>query len=129
MKEFLAATPRLLPSVNQIEVHPFNTRPELTAYCKSLGIAVEAYAPLAKGLRMTNPTIVNFSKNYGCTPAQLMIRWSLQHGYIALPKSIAKARIKSNADVGWFEIDAKDMDTMDALDEYLITDWDPTDCD
>lgn len=77
---------------------------------------------------MTHPTIVSMSKNYGCTPAQLMIRWSLQHEYIALPKSISTARIKSNANVGWFEIDAKDMDTMDALDEHLVTDWDPTDC-
>jgi len=127
LKELLDATPRYIPSVNQIEVHPFNIRPELTAYCESASIAVEAYAPLAKGMRMKHPTITQMSKNYGCTPAQLMVRWSLQHGYIPLPKSVRKERIAQNADIGWFEINPSDMETMDALDEYLVTDWDPTD--
>lgn len=129
LKELVEKVPRLIPSVNQIEVHPFNTRPELTALCKTLNITVEAYAPLAKGMRLTHPTIVSLSKNYGCTPAQLMVRWSLQHGYVALPKSVRRQRIEENADIGWFEISATDMDTMDALDEYLVTDWDPTDAD
>jgi len=129
MKELIASNPRHLPSVNQIEVHPFNTRPELVTYCKEYGITIEAYAPLARGLRLKNPTIVSLSKHYGCTPAQLMIRWSLQHGYVPLPKSVGKERIVSNSQVGTFEISETDMDAMDSLDEYLVTDWDPTDCD
>lgn len=51
-----------------------------------------------------------------------MIRWSLQHGFVPLPKSVTKERIIANADVGGFEIDGKDMKTMDGLDEYLVTD-------
>ncbi|KAG9245230.1 NADP-dependent oxidoreductase domain-containing protein [Calycina marina] len=128
MKEFIQSNPRYMPSVNQIEVHPFNTRPELVEYCKSYGVTIEAYAPLAKGMRMKDPTILSLSKHYGCTPAQLMIRWSLQHGYMPLPKSTKKERIISNAQIGSFEITDADMETMDNLDEYLITDWDPTDC-
>jgi len=129
MKELILSNPRHLPSVNQIEVHPFNTRPELTSYCKDYGVTIEAYAPLARGLRMKNPTIVSLSKHYGCTPAQLMIRWSLQHGYVPLPKSVGKERILSNSQIGTFEITETDMEAMDNLDEYLVTDWDPTDCD
>ena len=78
---------------------------------------------------MKHPTITSLSKKYSCTPAQLMIRWSLQHGYVPLPKSVTKSRIIANGDVGGFEIEGPDMKTMDSLDEYLVTDWDPVDCD
>ena len=57
-----------------------------------------------------------------------MIRWSLQHDYVPLPKSVSKSRITANGDVSKLEIDGADMKTMDGLDEYLVTDWDPVDC-
>lgn len=57
-----------------------------------------------------------------------MVRWSLQQGYVPLPKSVGKQRIIENGDIGGFEIDEGDMKTMDGLDEYLVTDWDPVDC-
>ncbi len=58
-----------------------------------------------------------------------MVRWSLQKGYVPLPKSVSKERIVSNADVAGFEIGSEDMEKLDACDEYLVTDWDPTDAD
>ena len=58
-----------------------------------------------------------------------MIRWSLQHGFVPLPKSVTKERIIANGDVGGFEINDGDMEAMDRLDEYLVTDWDPVDAD
>lgn len=58
-----------------------------------------------------------------------MIKWSLQHDFVPLPKSVTKQRIIDNGDVGGFEIDQADMKAMDGLDEYLVTDWDPVDCD
>ena len=58
-----------------------------------------------------------------------MIRWSLQHGFVPLPKSATKSRIIDNGDVTGFEIGAEDMAKMDQLDEYLVTDWDPVDTD
>jgi diketogulonate reductase-like aldo/keto reductase len=110
--------------VNQIEVHPFNTRSKLTEHCQKNDIVVEAYAPLARALRMKHPTIVELAKKYGCTSGQLLVRWSLQHGFVPLPKSVNKDRIKENADIGGFNIDDGDMKKMDALDEYLVTgDW------
>lgn len=115
-----------MPSVNQIEVHPFNTRTDITSFCHENGVVVEAYAPLAKALRFKQPTIAALSRKYGCTPAQLLIRWSLQHGYVPLPKSVSKERIVANGQVEGFDIEKEDMATMDGLDEYLVTDWDPT---
>jgi diketogulonate reductase-like aldo/keto reductase len=117
----------MLPAVNQIEVHPFNTRTNITEFCEEHDIVIEAYAPLVRALKMKHPTIVEISRKYSCTPGQLLVRWSLQHGYVPLPKSVKKARIAENAKIGGFEIDDADMKTMDGLDEYLVTDWDPTD--
>ncbi|KAK3702056.1 hypothetical protein LTR37_015170 [Vermiconidia calcicola] len=125
--ELLAINPSLKPDVNQIEVHPFNTRSKLTAHCQKNDIVVEAYAPLARALRMKHPTIVELAKKYGCTSGQLLVRWSLQHGFVPLPKSVKKERIVENAGIGGFSIDDGDMKKMDGLDEYLVTDWDPVD--
>ena len=72
---------------------------------------------------------VPLSEKYGCTPAQLMIRWSVQHGFIPLPKSVNKERIQTNVEIDTFEIESGDMRSMDDLDEYLVTDWDPVDTD
>lgn len=70
---------------------------------------------------MEHPKIVSLSKKYSCTPAQLLVRWSLQHGYVPLPKSVKKERMIGNAQIGGFEIDEGDMKAMDGLDEYLVT--------
>ena len=129
MRELLDSQPRIPPAVNQVEVHPFNTRTEITSYCQEHDIVVEAYAPLARALRMQHSTISSLSKKYSVTPAQLMIRWSLQHGFVPLPKSVSQARIEANGCIDSFEISREDMEAMDALDEYLVTDWDPVECD
>jgi len=126
LQELINSKPRVLPAVNQIEVHPFNTRTEICEFCQKHDIIVEAYAPLVRALRMKHPTIVKLAKKYSCTPGQLLIRWSLQHGYVPLPKSVKKERIIENAQIGGFEIEESDMKAMDGLDEYLVTDWDPT---
>lgn len=70
---------------------------------------------------MKHPTIVELAKKYGCTSGQLLVRWSLQHDYVPLPKSVRKERIIENSQVGGFEIDSADMKRMDGLDEYLVT--------
>ncbi|KAF2178095.1 Aldo/keto reductase [Zopfia rhizophila CBS 207.26] len=128
LQELIASKPRIMPVVNQVEVHPFNTRTDITSFCQEHGIVVEAYAPLVRALRMKHPSIVSLSQKYSCTAGQLLVRWSLQHGYVPLPKSVKKDRIVENANIGSFSIDDADMKTMDRLDEYLVTDWDPTNC-
>jgi diketogulonate reductase-like aldo/keto reductase len=129
LQELLDSNPRVVPAVNQIEVHPFNTRTDITSFCQQNGIVVEAYAALARAMRMRHPKIVELSRKYGCSPAQLLVRWSLQKGYVPLPKSVKKERIAENAKVEGFNIEESDVKAMDGLDEYLVTDWDPTDAD
>ena len=128
LQELFESQPRIQPAVNQIEVHPFNIHKAITDFCQAHDIVVEAYAPLAKALRMKHPTILSLSQKYSCTPAQLMVRWSIQHGFVPLPKTSNPLRLAANAEIGGFDIDEGDMRTMDGLDEYLVTDWDPLDC-
>lgn len=127
IKELMASNPKVHPVVNQIEVHPFNTQTEIRKICAKHNIVIEAYAPLARAMRMNHPKIVELSRAYDCTPAQLLVRWSLQHNFITLPKSAKKARLIENVDVNNFEISKEDMESMNELDEGLVTDWDPTD--
>lgn len=87
---------------------------------------MEAYAPLVKGMRFNHPVVKRLSKKYGVTPAQLLVRWGLQKGFVVLPKSSKKERIESNGDVGGFEIEEGDMEVLGGCDEGLVTDWDPT---
>lgn len=111
---------RLVPAVNQLEVHPFNTRRTITEFCQEHGIVVEAYCPLARGERMGDETLQRLAGKYECTSAQLLLRWSLQHGFVPLPKSVTPARIEENGRVDGFEIGAEDMAAMDALEEYYV---------
>ncbi|OCK82388.1 Aldo/keto reductase [Lepidopterella palustris CBS 459.81] len=127
LKELLQSKIRFKPSVNQIEIHPFNTRSEIVNFCRDQGIQIQAYSPLVHGLRMNHSTIISLSNTYSCTPSQLLIRWSVQHGYIALPKTTKKNRMIENVDISGFKISDEDMAVLDALDEGLATDWDPTD--
>jgi len=107
------------PAVNQVEFHPFLYQKGLLEYCRSKGIQIEAYSPLTRGKRLDHPVVVSIAQKYAKTPAQILIRWGLQHGLVVLPKSAQKDRIISNADVFDFEIDAGDMQSLDGLNENL----------
>ncbi|VUC25040.1 unnamed protein product [Clonostachys rosea] len=111
------------PVFNQIEVHPFNTQTGIRDTCKKYGIEIEAYAPLVAGMRMGHPKIASLAKKYECTPAQLLVGWSLQHGMVTLPKTTRSPRFVENADVSSLAISQDDMNELDALDERLVTDW------
>ncbi|KAH7309725.1 aldo-keto reductase family 1 member E1 [Stachybotrys elegans] len=127
IEELMSSSPAINPVINQIEVHPFNTQEEIRAVCAKYDITIEAYAPLARGMRMKHPKILELSRKHRCSPAQLFVKWSLQHNMVTLPKSVKKERIIENASVEGFEISQQDMAAMDDLDENLVTDWDPTD--
>lgn len=116
----------LVPAVNQVELHPFLYQRELIDFCHAKGIAVEAYSPLAKAQKLDEPTLVGVAAKYQKTPAQVLIRWSLQHGLVVIPKSIRKERIEQNADVFDFALAPADMRQLDALNQDLRTAWDPT---
>ncbi|OBZ66561.1 Glyoxal reductase [Grifola frondosa] len=117
-----------MPAVNQVELHPFCQQKPIVEYCKRNGIIVQAYTPLVRG-KLDNPVLLEIAETYKKTPAQVAIRWSLQHGLIPLPKSAQPARVVSNAEVFDFAIDAVDMAKLDALDqgETGAVTWNPID--
>ncbi|HZN92999.1 MAG TPA: aldo/keto reductase, partial [Myxococcales bacterium] len=85
------------PAVNQIELSPFLQQREVREACERHGIAVEAYSPLTKGLRLGHPVVVSVAGRVQRSPAQVLLRWGLQHGLIVLPKSTRAERIRENA--------------------------------
>jgi diketogulonate reductase-like aldo/keto reductase len=111
----------VVPSVNQVEFHPFLYQQDLLHFCEKKGIQLEAYSPLTRAKRLEDPNIVKLAKKYEKTPAQILIRWSLQHGLVVLPKSIHKDRIKQNTEVFDFDLKTEDMTILDSLNEDLQT--------
>ncbi|KAH9907281.1 aldo/keto reductase [Xylariomycetidae sp. FL2044] len=114
LDELLSET-TVVPAVNQIEVHPFCQRQDLIDLCRSHGIAIEAYSPLARGNKLQDPRIVQIAEKNGKTPAQILINWSAARGNIVLPKSLTAHRIKSNMESFDFELSPEDMAELDGL--------------
>ena len=117
------------PAVNQIEFHPWNQQKTIVEYCKKEGIAVQAYSPLARGQRLgENSAISEVAKKHGKTPAQILLRWILQHGVIAIPKSEDPGRIRENAAIYDFQLDNEDLveiAKLDAGQDGNVGDWNP----
>lgn len=118
---------QIAPAVNQVELNPFLYQRELLDYCRDHRIQVEAYGPLVRGHRMDHPVLVRTARKHGRTPAQVLIRWGIQHELVTIPKSARPERIRENADVFGFALDGQDMAALDGLDEGYRTAWDPTD--
>ncbi|KAF5362505.1 hypothetical protein D9756_002299 [Leucocoprinus leucothites] len=115
-----------LPAVDQVELHPLDQQRPIVDYCEKNGIAVEAYSPLIRA-RFDIPTLQELVKKYNKGPAQILVRWSLQKGFVPLPRSGNPGRIRENADVYDFELSLADIRRLDALDkgdDGAIT-WNP----
>jgi diketogulonate reductase-like aldo/keto reductase len=110
-----------VPAVNQVEFHPFLYQQDLLRFCENKRIQLEAYSPLTRAKRLKHPIITKLAQKYDKTPAQVLIRWSLQHGLVVVPKSIHKDRIKQNAQVFDFNLESEDIAIMDSLNENLQT--------
>jgi 2,5-diketo-D-gluconate reductase A len=106
-----------VPTVNQIELHPLLNQASMRAFHAEHGIATEAYGPLGVGKLLDNPTVTSIAAEYGKSPSQVLIRWSLQLGNVVIPRSATPARIAENADVFEFELAAEHMDALNGLDE------------
>jgi diketogulonate reductase-like aldo/keto reductase len=104
------------PAVNQVQFSPFQFRRRLLDYCREHGIVFEAYSPLARGHGVRDATVAAVADRLGRTPAQVLLRWAIQHGAVVIPKSSRKDRIVSNAQVFDFELGDEDMQLLDALD-------------
>jgi methylglyoxal/glyoxal reductase len=114
--EELAKASSVTPAVNQVEFHPFLRQPELLAYDQAKGIRHEAWSPLTRGRSLDNPVVVGVARAHGRTPAQVLLRWDLQHGVVTIPKSVHRERIAENAALFDFVLTPQEMEAIDGLD-------------
>jgi diketogulonate reductase-like aldo/keto reductase len=115
----------IVPAVNQVEYHPLLTQVEVHGFCKAQGIQLEAWSPLMLGRILENPLVVELAVAYNRTPAQIILRWDLQHEVITIPKSIRAERIAENAKIFDFELTAEDVAKLDALNRNERSGPDP----
>ena len=124
LEELLSAA-NVPPAVNQIEYHPRLQRPDLRRFCEAHNIIVQAWSPLMLGQVADVPELVEIGLRHGKTAAQVSLRWILQHGVTAIPKSIRKDRIIENADVFDFALTGENMATIDGLDAGVTRQFPP----
>lgn len=105
------------PAINQVELHPLLNQAELRAVHEQHGIVTEAYSPLGVGKLLENPAVTTVAAAHGKSPAQVLLRWSLQLGNVVIPRSSNPARIAENIDVFDFELTPEQMDTINGLDD------------
>ena len=118
----LLAAASVPPAVNQLQLSPFAYRRALVEACAQRGIAVEAYSPLTRGRDLADPAIARIAARLERTPAQVMLRWGLEHGFVVLPKSDHRERQIENAAIFDFALSADDLAELDALDRTGGTD-------
>lgn len=109
---------KVIPAVNQVETHPFTQQVEASGIMQSLGVQIEAWGPLAEGRNslFVNAILSDIGRKYGKTVAQVVLRWHLQRGVVAIPKSIHKGRMAENFALGDFRLTEEEMATIASMD-------------
>jgi len=131
----------VVPLVNQVELHPFFTQEELRVTHARLGIATQAWSPIGGVMRyftdnpeaaqspLSHPVVTALAQKHGKTPAQIVLRWHVEHGFSAIPKSVRAERIAENFDVFDFSLSADEVAAIDALDTGVRSGPNPADID
>lgn len=115
----------VVPAVLQVEFHPQLYQSELLEYCRSKGIVLQAYSSLGVGKLVTDPTVTKIASKHSRTPAQVLLKWALQHGVAVIPKSTDATHIQENLQLMDFEISEQDMATLNGLNCDYHFCWDP----
>lgn len=115
-----------VPSVNQIEVHPYFSQQRLRGFGREHGIVTEAWSPIAQGDVTDDAELIRIGERYGKTAAQVTLRWHIQRGDVVFPKTMSEERMRENLDVFDFELDDEAMTAIDALDRDHRYGPDPT---
>jgi diketogulonate reductase-like aldo/keto reductase len=123
--EDLLTDAEIVPAVNQFELHPRLAQHPLRAFCARHGIQVEAWSPLMLGRLLDDPVVTGIARLHGRTPAQVILRWDLQHGLATIPKSADPKRIAENASLFDFELRPEDMEKLDGLNRNERSGADP----
>jgi diketogulonate reductase-like aldo/keto reductase len=111
----LLKTAKIRPMVNQIRLCPGETQDDIVNYCRSLDMVLEAYSPLGTGKIFDVPEMQALAEKYEKSIAQICVRWSLQRGYLPLPKSVTPSRIEENIQVFDFELEERDVQLIAGL--------------
>ncbi|ESO10949.1 hypothetical protein HELRODRAFT_167463 [Helobdella robusta] len=114
------------PSINQIELHPFCKREKLVNYCREKGICVMGYCPIARGKCFNDPDLINIAKEHNKSVAQVMIRWSLDKGFVTIPKSSNTKRIQENMEVFDFKLTEENHRILAGKPDNSVVSRDPT---
>ncbi|WP_235019873.1 aldo/keto reductase [Ruania rhizosphaerae] len=112
----LADLSEVTPAVNQIELHPTYQQRELADFCRSRGIAVEAYSPLGQAGDLDHPEVTALAQRLGVTAAQVILRWHLDRGHLVIPKTVNPERMRTNADLDQVALTDEDLAVIDGLD-------------
>ncbi len=115
----------IIPVINQIEFHPHLTQEQVRAYCKEHAIQVEAWSPLMNGALLEEELIQELAAKYSKTPAQIVLRYDVQHGVVTIPKTMTPARMTENLDVFDFSLTDEEMAKLDAINDGLRCGPDP----
>jgi diketogulonate reductase-like aldo/keto reductase len=110
----------IAPMIDQLELHPQYVQRDAVNYCKEKRIIVEAWSPLIKG-QMNYPQLTEIASKYRKSTAQVLLRWSIQHGFLPLPKTTSKDRMLENANIFDFELTQEDIEALKALESYGLT--------
>jgi len=129
--EKLMATATIKPAVNEFEIHPLMRQAELVQYCKDMGIVPLAYTPIGRFHEKiaSNEALLALARKYDKTVPQTILRWHLQRGIPAIPRSLDIRNIKSNIDIFDFELSLNEISDIDAINEGLRLRYDPDNCD
>lgn len=113
--EVLKKSAKIMPMVNQIRLCPGDEHEETVAYCKANNILLEAYSPLGTGQVLSDPKLKAISEKYDKSVAQVCLRWSLERGYLPLPKSVTPHRIQENGEIFDFKLSEEDVETIASM--------------
>ncbi|WP_194524052.1 aldo/keto reductase [Klebsiella pneumoniae] len=114
--ERIIAETNVTPAINQIELHPYMQQVALRGTHEKLGVLTECWSPLAQNRALSNPVITRIAEKHSKTPAQIVIRWHLDNGFVVIPKSVTAARIRDNHNVFNFTLDTDDMSSISQLE-------------
>jgi len=117
----------ITPAVNQLEFTPWLYLKDELQYCKEQGIQLQSYSPLTRGKKFNDERLLQLCKQYDKTPAQIILRWNIDHGISTIPKSSNKKRLQENFDIFNFSLSKEDVESIDSFNENFRVVEDPMD--
>ncbi len=109
----------IMPMLNQVEFTPWLFQKDLLDYCAGKHIQLQSYSPITRGKKFDDPRLLQLCKKYGRSPAQIILRWNIEHGVSTIPKSSNRQRLQENFDTLQFTLSKEDVSFMDSFDEQF----------